>query len=209
MIQTNARPAVPGARDAAALLYLLVGYGGALGAVLFLRALSPARLPLVYAVPLALTAGLAFARRLFRAGTTPVARGAGLIGAAFIVFGAGFDITATLIHSPDLSDEQNPIARFLFATGHSTTFVLLYAGLCQGLLVALECLMWFALLAHRESIIESIAAASPTFGEFRKALVGTAHLTWRQRYLPCRPSDLPIMYYPLWIIMNEIVADGS
>ena len=67
-----------------------------------------------------------------------------LAGLAFAAGGAALDVVATVLHTPDLSLEENPVARALLDGGHSLSFVYGYAFVCQALLVALLAVVWAA-----------------------------------------------------------------
>ena len=100
---------------------------------------------------------------------TPSLRGLHLLPAA-----QGFDIFATLLHSPDLRHETNPFARFPLDSGRSVPFVLVYGALCQTLLAIGSILLWRGLLSHRATIIDSIRESSRSFPVFMKAILGRA-----------------------------------
>lgn len=67
-------------------------------------------------------------------------------GIAFIVGGAVFDVCATLIHSPDLEHEANPLARTLLDAGISVDVVLLLGGSAQAFLVFTSVMIWMNLI---------------------------------------------------------------
>ncbi|MEL1265177.1 hypothetical protein [Pseudoxanthomonas putridarboris] len=71
-------------------------------------------------------------------------------GLLVIVGGAGFDVCATLIHSPDLSREANPVARTLLASGLNASSVVAIGVLAQVLLVAICCFVWMNFVARLE-----------------------------------------------------------
>jgi hypothetical protein len=122
-----------------------------------------------------------------------------LLGVILILGAASFDMIATLIHSPDLSRECNPVARALLDSGHSVPFVLGYGLLMQGLFLACQCVLWVALLRHWPCLVASVRGES-TFLRFLKSAMGGAQLTWRQSLLPLRWSELPTAYHFLWIV---------
>src|SRR5262249_30249816 len=65
-----------------------------------------------------------------------------LPGLALVAGGTGFDLVATVVHSPDLAQESNPVARALLDSGHSIPFLYAYGLLMQGGLALLFCLVW-------------------------------------------------------------------
>jgi len=203
---------LPGAREAKAFVIVLVA-AIYVPALLFL--LHPPR-PVALAAAYVLVAGLglfaASAYRLMIAGTAPVPGNTFTAGAAFIAAGAGFDIVATLLHSPDLRNETNPFARLLLDSGHSVPFVLAYGAVCQSLLVIGSILLWRGLLAHRATLIESIRDSSGRFPGFMKAILGGAKLTWKQWILPWRSyrgdRSEKYFYYP-WPIAAMLVGSAA
>jgi hypothetical protein len=196
---------LPGNHDAK--LLLLLALSAALGALLvfYARPDLPAAVPTAYAVPAVLAAALVLAVRVARAGTASVPWVPLLLGLAFIVGGAALDITATLAHTPDLSQEQNPIARVLLDSGHSVSFVYWYGAVCQPLYLAFVACLWVGLLRHRHSIRDSVRG-SQTFLQLMKAATGGRTLTWRQWCLPLRLSELPNAYHLLWALAVLLVA---
>lgn len=152
----------------------------------------------VYVLPIALAASLPFAIRLVRQGSAPAPPLAVLLGITVFLGTAGFDIAATLLHSPDLRRESNPLARALLDSGHTVPFVLTYGFVCQGLYLACLCVLWVALLRHRPRLIDSVRGEA-SFFHFLKRASGGEKLTWRQWLLPLRWSELPIAYYALWV----------
>jgi hypothetical protein len=203
---------LPGAREAKAFVIVLVA---AIYAPALLFLLHPPR-PVALAAAYVLVAGLglfaASAYRLMIVGTAPVPGNTFTAGAAFIAAGAGFDIIATLLHSPDLRDESNPFARLLLDSGHSVPFVLAYGAVCQSLLVIGTILLWRGLLAHRATLIESIRDSSGSFPGFMKAILGGAKLTWKQWILPWHryrgDRSEKYFYYP-WPIAAMLVGGAA
>jgi hypothetical protein len=119
----------PGLREAKAILIVLA-FGIYPSAFIFLvPAARPAALASAYVLVVAVACFTAIAFRMMMAGTARIPINAFIAGAGFIAGGAGFDILATLVHSRDLRNETNPVARFLLDSGHSIEFVLIYGGL--------------------------------------------------------------------------------
>src|SRR5262249_41400670 len=100
------------------------------------------RVPAAYALPAVLVVNLALAVRLARAGRAAVPIVAAVLGCAFVVGGAAFDIFATVLHSPNLSDEGNPVARALLDAGHPVAFLYGYAAVGQSLYLLFLCTLW-------------------------------------------------------------------
>jgi hypothetical protein len=122
----NLAAAIPGNREARSLL--LIAAAAVLALCLAHAKLVPARTAVLGSVPLAaLVLTVPLALSLAREGTATTPRVAAGLGIAFIVGGAVFDMTATVMHSPDLRFEGNPIARALLDSGHSLAFVYCYA----------------------------------------------------------------------------------
>lgn len=159
-----------------------------------------------YSLPAIALVALVLLDRLISQGGTQLPRTVSWCGAAFIVGGAIADITVTVAHSPDLSMEGNPYIRVLLDSEHSLTFVYIHALVTQFLYITLFCGLWIGFLKHRETIAQTIAAASPgTVLEFFKAATGGAHLTMRQWLLPLRPSEVSLIYHYIWLIAIPIV----
>jgi hypothetical protein len=164
------------------------------------HALRPAAAVLVaYGLPLACGVCLGLVIRLARQGSAPAPPFAVLLGVTLILGAAGFDMAATLLHTPDLSGEDNPVARVLLDSGHSPQFVLGYGLLAQGLYLSCQCVLWVALLRHWPRLVGSVRG-QPTFLRFLKAATGGAALSWRQWLLPLRWSELPSAYHYLWVL---------
>jgi hypothetical protein len=196
---------LPGNHDAKVLLLLCLTAILGILLVFYVRPELPAAAPTAYAVPGILIAALVLAIRVSRAGAASTPWVPLLFGLAFIVGGAAFDITATVAHTPDLSQEQNPIARVLLDGGHSLSFVYWYGLICQPLYLAFVAFLWVGLLRHRHSILDSVRG-SHTFLQLVKAATGGLRLTWRQWCLPLRLSELPNAYHLLWVLAVILIA---
>jgi hypothetical protein len=164
-------------------------------------------LPLIYAIPFALAVCAGLALRMRRVGAAATPAWAFWPVACFIAGGVGFDILATLMHTPDLSLEGNPFARLLLDSEHEVSFVYVYAGMCQSLIVVIEATLWGALLRHREALVASIGQPA-SFWRFLRAATGGAELTWRQWLLPLSWGDLPHAYHVLWVATVLLVASA-
>jgi hypothetical protein len=198
----------PGNGIARALIGLLLLLG--VGMIVFLHVDLPLRsaILLVYIIPFALVVCAGLALQMHRAGSAPVPAPAVWMAAVFVAGGVGFDILATLLHSPDLSLEANQVARLLLDSGHDLSFVYVYAGVCQSLIVLITLALWSALLRHRGTLVASIGEPT-SFWRFLKAATGGAELTWRQWVLPLTWADLPRAYHVLWVLTVLLVAAAA
>jgi hypothetical protein len=164
-------------------------------------AFQPIRMPLAYCLPLSLTYGLVLGFHLYRTARDPLPIVPFLIGVGFVIGGAAFDGLATLIKSPTLAREGNPIARALLDTGRSVNFVILYGFIAQIVFVTLVCILWAAFLRHQRSFLTLVKSKKAKSGmEFIKAALGGGHLSWRQFLFPLRLKEFPTSYYWLWIL---------
>jgi hypothetical protein len=197
---------IPGNREARSLLLVSSLAACAVILVVFPFGLFPGlTVPAAYALPVLLTLCLVLAVGLARAGTAGAPAAATLLGIAFILGGPTFDIVATVIHTPDLKLEANPIARTLLDSGHTLPFVYAYGFVAQGLLVLVQCALWVGLLRHRRILVESLRGF-PSLLLFLKAATGGAELTWRQWLFPLRAADLPRAYHLLWLLAVLLLA---
>lgn len=198
--------ALPASRQAKALvLLLLLADTLCLLPLYYMQQDWPAAVIAAYALPAVLVVALILAIAIAKAGEATLPPGILLLGLLLIVGGAAFDMTATVIHSPYLSQEQNAIARSLLDGGHDVSFVYGYAVICQSLYVAFIATLWIGLLRHRTTILNS-TRGSRTFPELVKAATGGSELSWRQWCLPQRLSELPRAYHLLWMIAVILVA---
>jgi hypothetical protein len=165
------------------------------------------QVPLAYLTLILLTALLFCTISLYRIGTGKITRLLFWIGAFSIVGGATFDMIVTVIHTPLLDMEANPIARALLDAGHSVAFVYIYGLIAQIVLAALGCAMWAAFLRHRADLVASAKNTNPrSWFDFVKAMTGGGHLSWRQYFLPLKLSELPTSYHMFWILVVIWVA---
>jgi hypothetical protein len=128
-------------------------------------------------------------------------------GMAFILGGLVFDVTATILHSPRLEREGNPVARVLLDTHHQLTIVYTYGLTGQALLGLILCTWWAAFLTHKQMWLNSALAREPrSFGEFLKFAIGGGMLSWRQILLPL---DVPALYrscyYWSWVLGPTLI----
>jgi hypothetical protein len=146
---------------------------------------------------------------ILKAGREQVAVRWLIAGWAFIIGGVTFDIAATLIHTPDLANEMNPIARLLLDSNYSLAFVYAYSALMQTIIVVDLCILWAVFLRHRRSWMEeSFCRDGRSFGRFIKTATGGGQLTWRQWLLPCSPRELP-RGYEICLIVIPLLMVGT
>lgn len=169
--------------------------------IFYTPSLPAFRIPMAFFVPIFLIYGTVLAIRVYQIPKTPLALVPFLSGALFLAGGAAFDGIATLIKSPTLTREANPIARSLLDSGFSVWFVILYGIVSQIALVAFICILWAAFLKHKETLIALVKGKNERSGwEFIKAALGGAHLSWRQFLMPYKFSEFPTSYYMLWLV---------
>ena len=178
-------PSPPPGNTEAKLLLFLALFAAVLGLVvlLFKRA-STAVVATTYTLPFLLLLAVTIAFKLFRKGTATVSGAPVAIGLIFIAGGAIFDMVATVVHTPDLRSEGNPVARALLDSGHRVSTVYVYAIIAQSLAVALIMLFWLSFIRHCRLLIESLNSPQDV-KNFIKAATGGAQLTWRKRLSNC------------------------
>ena len=132
------------------------------------------------------------------------------IGWMYMLGGISFDMAATIIHSPDLSQEMNPIARILLDSGHALSFVYIYGFVMQGILLIFYCIVWAGFLRHNRLYLKSVyQLGSRSYWFFFKAATGGGNLTWRQWLLPISLNDLPSAYHILWFTAPYLVLGSA
>ncbi len=105
--------------------------------------------------------------------------------ACFGSSGIAFDVFATVVLSPNLAQEANPVARMLLDNGYSISTVYAYGGMMQFLVLAILCTMWAAFITHRQIYVESsYSQSSNSYLGFVKAMLGSGKKTWRQCFTP-------------------------
>ncbi len=198
----------PGSREGSLLVLLATAFAAWLLTLAFVPALLPAAIPTAYSIPLFLMIELYLAVRVLVAGAQALPWGMFISGCGFVVGGAGFDIFATVHHSPNLNQEYNPVARLLLDSDHSIGFVYAYGAFCQTALASVVCVIWGGFLRHRESIVNSVRTSTGLM-QLLKALTGGAGLTWRQWLCPLKTSELPDFSYYVWVFTAMLVAAGA
>ena len=178
--------------------------------VYFVEYLTPLRVPWICVeVALGIYA-IALLMVLLRHGQSPCPPLVLYAGILFMVGGTALDVGATIISTPTLARESNPIARALLDSGHSLAFVYACGLVGQVLVLVIGCLGWAAFLRHRDTVIQSAWDAGPQSAyQFCKAALGAGHLTSRQYFLPLKLSELSKAYHMACAIWAATVGAWS
>jgi hypothetical protein len=163
----------------------------------FLPLAGPWVVPLCASVVPLLAVALATAVPLAAAGKGDVPTMPLLAGWAVVVAGAACDIFATVVHSPDLDREGNPVFRGLLDNGVQLGLVFLFGALVQVLFVALTLVLWLGLLRHRHTLVATMPPCGSLLAFF-KAGTGGGELSYRQWLCPLAYADLPSAYHLAW-----------
>jgi len=167
---------------------------------LYLQAFESILIPLTYILPLSLAYGIVLGIMIYRKAIDPLPITPFVLGFLFMAGGAALDGIATLVNSPTLDREGNPISRVLLDSGHSVSFVIAYGILAQVLWVILICILWAAFLKHKNAYLALVKEKNARSGwDFIKAALGGAHLSWRQFLLPLKIKEFPTSYYWFWM----------
>jgi len=138
-----------------------------------------------YIVPIVLLYMVFQAIGLYRLGTADLPVVPFVAGVLFTGGGVAFDMIATMIKTPNLQQEANPIARALLATGHPLPFVYVYGIIAQSMMVAVIAIMWAAFLTHRKTLVgPALVVAPESWKAFRQAIDGPPPASWKQRLSP-------------------------
>ena len=173
------------------------------------RPLAPLRIPVAFLLPILLGAVVVLGLRLIYAGESRLPPGWLIAGWLVTVSGIVADMAATVAVTLNLEREGNPVARTLLDNGYSVGFVYAYGIFAQGLLAATVCVLWAALLAHRDAIIESARADRPrSRPNFVKAALGGSGLTWRQCFFPMKASEFPRSYQGVFLATACLMGTG-
>jgi hypothetical protein len=166
-------------------------------------------LPLAYLLPVPALGVVVCLLRVLRHGPGKLPWLPFLIGSAYMLGGMAFDVLATVVHSPDLSDEGNPIARTLLDSGQGLTVVYLYGAGMQTLDAVGACVLWAAFLRHRHTWLRTTWDSGPqSLPQFLKAATGGARLSWREYFLPLRLSELKriSVYHLFWVLPPALLG---
>jgi hypothetical protein len=204
-VTTATSAQTPGKREAQLFIAAVLTIALAGLAVFQIPVLRPYIAFFIYALPLGLLFALICAARMASLGGSDVPAAPFVIGMIFLIGGPAFDMSATIIHTPDLSREGNPLARALLDSGHSVAFVSYYGLAAQALYAATLCALWLGLLKHRSDLAASLCDQRSVL-RFLKAATGGAELTWRQWIFPLRASELPSAYHAYWLLAATILT---
>lgn len=167
------------------------------------------RVPTAFWIPGLLLHCIYLATVLYRIGPSPLPKAPFAGGMVLYVGGVLFDAFATLLKTPDLFYEGNPVARGLLDSGFSHKFVIAYGVLTQALLAFFVCVLWGAFLKHKGTFIAQAKDKSKhSFAKFLKAAWGGADLSWRQLLFPIKISELPKAYYLTWSLAPFLIIGG-
>jgi hypothetical protein len=175
------------------VVLLLLSLG--LPPVFYLDQLRALRVPSVAILIAGVALALGLLARTVRLGDADLPRLPFWGGCAFMAGGWALDIGATLAHTPNLSQESNPVVRTLLESGHPLSLVYLVASLGQALFLLWACLALAAFLRHRRALVRSAWALEPRSpGEFVRAAMSGRRLTLRQFCFAVRAAELPRAY---------------
>jgi hypothetical protein len=139
-----------------------------------------------------------------------VRRGPCYAGCLFVLGGIWLDLFGTVVHSPDLEQEANLIARYLLDSGRSVGFVYAYGAAGQLCVAVAQCALWIALVKHLPIYLESsYADARSSFAGFLKAALGSGKLTWRQFFWSVRAGRGVSWYHSLCFLIPFGVLLGA
>lgn len=202
---SRSEPPVPPANgEAKVLLLMFLGFGGWIVVLFLLGEPSALVLPTIYILPVLLCITLYLSIRLALQGAAAAPKGLVVTGILCIVGGGLFDMLATVIHTPDLRHEMNPIARALLDSGYRVSFVYRYGVAAQALWLGSVCTVWIGLLRHRDDLRTSVDTTSVM--RFLKSATGGSDLTWRQWIVPLTLSELPRAYHLFWVAVVVILS---
>src|SRR5262245_28054940 len=158
----------------------MLAYAGAMWVLstILLNAKPEIALWIAYVAPVTLLVAVFLAINLARSGPTALPLSIFFCGVGFILGGAFLDIGITLMRTPDLSLEQNPVVRLLLDNGHTISFVYVYGAVAQTCYLAFLTMLWAALLRHRQLIIASVKGAIYNANGELCGLGLSYHLLW-------------------------------
>ena len=169
--------------------------------VYFTPSLYAFQVPVAFLLPVYLIYEVVLAALMYQAVNSPLPTIPLISGLLFVAGGAALDGLATLIKSPTLTLEANPIARSLLDSGFSVNFVIIYGMASQIAFVVFICVLWAAFLKHKDTFLALVKSKNEQSGlGFIKAAMGGAHLSWRQFFLPFTISEFPTSYYMVWVL---------
>lgn len=176
--------------------WLIVIFGALIGIIYFTEASPAAQIPFAYAIPLFEMVGISLMAALYLQGSAKPPALPLWLGVAVIVGGAFFDMLTTVVKSPNLTLEGNPIARALLDGGYSLSFVYGYGLFAQILAMTLGCMMWAVFLRHKKTLIASAKnPGTKSYLDFTKVAFGGEDLSWRQFLFPLKISEFAKSYH--------------
>jgi hypothetical protein len=117
------------------------------------------------------------------------------LGIALIWLSTAFDVSATIVCSPDLLKEGNPVFHTLLDHGYPLSYIYACIAVVELLSCIVMSLCWAAVFRHRGPWLRySFGVASSSFPKFCKAAMGGSALTWRQFIIPLHWSERPQCY---------------
>lgn len=175
--------------------------------IYYTSSLRAFQVPVALLLPIYLIYEVVLATYIYQTTNSPLPKIPFLIGSLFVAGGSAFDGVITIVKSPTLSLEANPIARSLLDSGFSANFVIIYGIFSQIVVVVFICILWAAFLKHKDTFLALIKSKKGQSGlEFIKAAMGGGHLSWRQFLLPFKISELPTSYYIVWLVPVLLVG---
>jgi hypothetical protein len=101
------------------------------------------QVPIAFLLPVYLIYEVVLAALMYQAVNSPLPTIPLISGLLFVAGGVALDGIATLIKSPTLTLEANPIARSLLDSGFSVNFVIIYGMASQIAFVVFICVLWW------------------------------------------------------------------
>jgi hypothetical protein len=200
----EAAQAVQNATGTARLTVLSFAAACLLALTFFLPLPAEWHVVVAYLLPLPNLALLFCALNLCRLGPAPLPLPTFVAGVVVMLGGICFDMIATGIHTPDLAQEGNPIARALLDSRHSLSFLYVYGLGMQGVLGGTMCALWAAYLRHFGTWRATVRLRRPRSpGQFLAAAAGVGANPGPVR------SRLPAAYHLTWLVAPVVLGEGA
>jgi len=183
-------------------MLLIVGVGLGLMLVLVTDVLPRANLPIVYLVIPLSTVFWVLAVRLVRWGPDRPGTAALVIGWVVLVGVVAMDVGATLVKTPKLVFEGNPMIRLLIDHGPGLswgrTFLITIGAMSAGI----HCTLWLALLRHRKVWLASSLRGGKSFGAVVvKAATGLPPARFRRLAGHLTRTEVRrALYHMIWVL---------
>lgn len=150
-------------------------------------------------IPLELLAAI-LSIKLARYGSTDYSKLLCWVGILIIAGGIWFDVIATILNTPDLSLEGNPIARLFLDSGFPIGFVYIFSFIAQSLLTVISCALWIALVRHYSVYMQVVWEFRPrSVFEFLSASLGGNTRFGRTTGLDVSKSYRIFWWAALWL----------